>query len=136
MNDDEAQERRRLMAGLARRTTAEPDGFFVGWALENYRRERVMDRASLAAWLETDMATLARLAVCRRPTPAQQDYRARVEGLAAHYAIPQMKLAMLLRRAETVLAATANSYGVGLIAARDHDAEDDGAQDSVGDEND
>lgn len=116
---------------LARRVAA--DRFFLASALAPYARDEGLNDAGLARALGCEVAALARLRLCRRPTGEAAAFRADVARIADHFGIERGLLAQIVRRADAIAGLRAASDDAAgrdgrglLLAARDRDDEEGG----------
>ena len=97
-----------------------------------YKEQEGLDDRQLAALLGCDTGAIPRLALCQRPRPAPH-FGEDVERIARYIHADMMQLARLIRAAES-REALSTRRGAGalptstLLAARDRDAENGGAQ--------
>ncbi len=85
-------------------TKAQGHPFFVASALAECRQRRNWDDRQLAEHLGCPPQALPRLGLCRRPSPAEPDFAARVRRIAEYAPCNPDALLVLLREA-SVLAA-------------------------------
>lgn len=67
--------------------------FFMSGVL----RKSGMDNASLASYLGYEIGSLARLALCRKPSPESEKFCLDVERIAEHTGADPARLASLIR---------------------------------------
>lgn len=91
-----------ILAWAAVRT--EEDPFFLGYDLHEYRKLAEVDDDGLAAFLRCSLRALSHLALCRRPDPSDDSFRADVEKIASHCKVNAQKLAVLLREVDAIRA--------------------------------
>jgi hypothetical protein len=122
-----------LAQRLARRLESDPE--FLAAVFADYKQRRDIDDDRLAANLGTDLLSLQRIAICRKPRPDL--FRDDVETIAGEFGIDPAKLADLIRHAEVLAAFAGRPAAAGapeiLAAARDRAAEH-GGEYRVGDD--
>ncbi len=118
MSDNDPAEQAHLLSLAAARASRQP--FFMASALEAFRQATDTDEAGLATRLEIETSKLSRLALCRRPTPAEsQSFGREVQAIAEKFGIAPAKLANLLRQVASY-EADKTARPIGLMAARDY----------------
>jgi hypothetical protein len=85
----------------AAKRAAEED-CLLGYDLREYRELHEATEADLASVLGCSPEALVCLALCRRPDPAAQSFRADVEQIALHCGAKAQKLAALLREVDSL----------------------------------
>jgi hypothetical protein len=104
---------------------AAEDPFFLGAALAEYRAGEGLDAAGLAARLGGTLEALPRLALCRRPDPADPGFAGAVRRIASWAGVDADALANVVRYAESVAALrripARRGHAGSLLAARDRD---------------
>lgn len=100
------------------------DQLFLGSALVAYARDEGLNDAALAERLGCTPDALTRLRLCYRPRAGR--FREDVAALAAKFGARELVLVQAIRRAEALIALQDDAAGASptLIAARDHDCED------------
>ena len=114
--------RSNLLALAAQR--AAQRGFFLASAFRLYQSMRDVDDASLAQQLGTDVGTLDRLRLCRRPSVEAEGFRAEVQTIAHRFGVEPLALAQLLRELSSLEAMRSADEGQSsavLMAARDRE---------------
>jgi hypothetical protein len=112
---------------LLRRAAERAQGwrFYLASSLLPYARAERLDDARLAERLGCDLASLPALLLCRQPTREAAVFRADVEAIAERFGLNAVRLASILRRADTLVAFGRNAPdqqgGRLLAAARDRE---------------
>lgn len=120
----------RAIDELARRVQDDP--FFLAAALLAYTQSEGMDDTALAARLGCPVEALSPLRLCRRPHAEPPRFRDDVARIAARFGLDADCLSEVLRRADALDAmrrGDAPARGT-LLAARDRERGDDGAETS------
>jgi hypothetical protein len=109
---------------------ARKDTFFLGWALSVYQEIHSIDDHQLARWLECDVKTLDRLALCRLPGDKSPKFQNDIKKIAKFGRCNADRLVQLLREVVSILSLRGevieDARGL-LMAARDRkpNSEDD-----------
>ena len=79
------------------------DTFFLGWALSVYQEMHSIDDHQLAQWLECDLKTLDRLALCRLPDDKSPKFQNDIKKIAQFGRCNADHLVQLLREVVSIL---------------------------------
>ncbi len=106
---------------------ARKDTFFLGWALSIYQEMHSIDNHQLALWLECDLKTLDRLALCRLPDYKTPKFQNEIKKIAQFGRCNADRLAQLFREVVSILSLKGDiiedTRGL-LMAARDRKLDD------------
>jgi hypothetical protein len=101
------------------------DPFFLGWALSVYQEMHSIDDHQLAQWLECDLKTLDRLALCRLIDDKSPKFQNDIKKIAKFGRCNADRLVQLLREVVSILSLRGevieDARGL-LMAARDSKA--------------
>lgn len=88
----------KILAAMAARLSKDPD--YMAHLLSLYRRQEGMNEQELARDLETSLAMLIRLALCKRPDSAALNFGGQVQRLADYTGIAAAKLSQMINEVE------------------------------------
>jgi len=110
-------------------TKAAKSEFFLARVFKDYEKLENINMLGLARYLECNLETLTRLALCRRPTSDDPSrFKSDIKQISQHFNIDADKLASLVRYADTMkgftespqLTEQISEHGV-LLTARDQE---------------
>ena len=108
------------------------DTFFLGWALNEHKKNHNVNKKQLALWLECSPENLNRLALCRFPNDESEYFHRDVQQIADYTSCNPDRLMLLIREVSAVASLKEKGGKVSnglLMAARDRikiDEEDEG----------
>ena len=98
------------------------DSFFLGWALNQYKKANKLNDKQLGNWLECSPDNIKKLGLCRFPDDNSENFQQDVIRIAKYVSCNPDKLIILVREVASVESLKMNSEESSdgfLMAARD-----------------